>query len=539
MARKKRQRWALLSVSDKKDIAMAAQRLLKQGIKLLASGGTARAIREAGFEVTDVAALTGKEAILGHRVVTLSGEVHAGLLARHWVDADLQDMEKFGLPYIDILVSSLYPMEAVIADRKATEADVIENTDIGGPCLLRSAAKGRRIIITDPSQYDEVLSWLEAGEQDHENVVRRMAADAEYIASCYSLASAGYISQGEVAGFIGRRKLVCKYGENPYQSPAALYALRGNDPLGVHRFRRVFGMDPSYNNLIDVERLLQSMTHVAATYDLNYGRIPFIAIAVKHGNACGAACALRPDEAISKMVEGDMRALLGGVVMTNFTLNARLAELLLTHGVAQGRRILDGVVVPGIAEDAVAMFSRKEDKCRVLVNEELGALDAHSLDTAPRFRYVRDGFVLEPNYTYLLNLEQMGLERDDPLREREELALAKAICDTSNSNTIAITQPFKGGAMLIGNGAGQQDRVTAAQFAVLRARNAKHPTRGGFAASDGFFPDPDGPLVLAKAGVSDVAAPTGSIKDEAVRAACEEAGIFLHLVPDSRGFYGH
>ncbi len=546
MSRKKRKRWALISVYYKTGVVELARRLIRLGFSILASGGTARTLQEAGIKVTDVAELVGGEAILGHRVVTLSREVHAGLLAQ-WIDEDIIQMELLGLPYIDLVVSNLYPMIEVIAQEDATEELVIEKTDIGGPCLLRSAAKGRRIIITDPSQYDQILSWLEAGEQDRENVIRKMAANSEYIATRYSLASTDYISAGEMTGIVGRQKAVCRYGENAPQAPAALYSVEGKDPLAIDRFRLVFGAPPSFNNFCDVDRLLQTMTHAVAAFDLNRGRIPFVAIGAKHGNPCGAAFSRKPDEAITKMAEGDKRALFGGLVMTNFVLNSRLAELLLTHGMGGGRQLLDGVVVPGITEDAMRMFGRKGDKCRVLVNEELGALNAGSLDPAPRIRYVRGGFLRQPNYDYVLRFDDPELVltslHEDPynIGHEDALLLAWAIAATSNSNTITLVQLFEGGAMLIGNGVGQQDRVTAAEFAVRRARNAKHPTLGAVAVSDSFFPDPDGAKVLAKAGVSVIFASSGSIKDNDVRAACQEAGITFYQLPDPkcRGFFGH
>jgi phosphoribosylaminoimidazolecarboxamide formyltransferase/IMP cyclohydrolase len=542
MARKKRKRWALISVYDKTGVVELARRLIKLGFSILASGGTARTLREAGIEVTDVAELTGREAILGHRVVTLSGEVHAGLLAR-WIDADITDMEKFGLRYIDLVVSNLYPMTEVIAQEDATEEKVTENTDIGGPCLLRSAAKGRRIIITDPSEYEKVLAWLEAGELDRDNVVRKMAATAEYINSCYTLASAGFISKGEVAGFIGRRKLVCKYGENPWQAEAALYSFGLLDPLAVDRFKLVFGTDASFNNIRDVDRLLQTLTHMVAVFLRNRNWAPYAAVACKHGNPCGAAVAKTPDEALRKMVAGDTRAIMGGLVMVNFVINRRLAEILLTHLMpSEGRRVLDGVIAPAITEDALELFKRKGDKCRVLVNPELGALDADSLDTAPRFVYVRGGFLMQPNYTYIPDINDPELECSAEIateEQEDDLLLASAIGSTSNSNTVTLVH----GGMLIGNGTGQQDRYLACMVAVLRAKEAGHKKliKKAVAYSDSFFPFDDGPEVLTDAGIEAIFASSGSVRDVEVRDFCRRKGIAFYQLPDSkcRGFYGH
>ena len=213
---------ALLSVFNKVGIVDFAQGLLNlhQGWELLASGGTARALAEAGIPVTDVATVVG-DPILGHRVVTLSREIHAGLISGPEHEAELAAL---GIRRIDLLCVDLYPLEQAIADRNATEKSVLEKTDIGGPAMLRSAAKGRRIIIVESDGCENILGWLRDGRPNEAQMLRQMAAAAEAYVASYCLASARFLSSGEFNGIIGRREFICAYGENRWQLPAGLYA---------------------------------------------------------------------------------------------------------------------------------------------------------------------------------------------------------------------------------------------------------------------------------------------------------------------------
>ena len=330
----------------------------------------------------------------------------------------------------------------------------------------------------------------------------------------------------------------CKYGENAYQSPAALYTNGQDDPLGLDKFKLIAGAPLSYNNYCDLDRLLQTMTHIAATFDINRGYVPLIAIGVKHGNACGAGISNDPGRAIEKMVTGDRQALFGGLVMVNFSINTEEAELLLTHE-ANGRRLLDGIIAPEFSSDAVEMLKRKGDKCRFVVNPELTKLNRDSLDSAPIFRYVRGGYLVQPNYTYIFNLGDPAVKKYGKITEAEEnnMLLAKAICDTSNSNTITLVSNVQ----LLANGVGQQSRVNGAELAISLANNNGHVLKNSIAASDSFFPFTDGPRMLATAGVKAIIGTSGSVKDEEVIAFCQSDDIVLYLIPDTkgRGFFNH
>jgi phosphoribosylaminoimidazolecarboxamide formyltransferase/IMP cyclohydrolase len=348
-------------------------------------------------------------------------------------------------------------------------------------------------------------------------------------------------SPSESVNISAKLTLTCKYGENGYQVPAALYSSGTDDPLGLDKFRIVAGTDPSYNNLTDLDRLVQTVTHIAAGFDMNRGKVPHIAVGVKHGNPCGAAVSFdNPVGAAQKMVVGDPLAIFGGLVMLNYRVTEEIAEALITFDMPDGvRRVLDGIIAPGFDEDAVGMFKRKGDKCRLLENPELEKLGKDSLDGAPRFRHVRGGLLHQPNYTFVLDLKDGDLEKHGHATEQQEndMLLAKAIGDTSNSNTVTIVKNGK----LIANGVGQQARVRGAKLAVNLTTYSEHEVEGSTASSDSFFPFTDGVEVLAEAGVKAIVATSGSVKDSDIVKYCDSQGIALYHIPDkkARGFFGH
>jgi len=355
-------------------------------------------------------------------------------------------------------------------------------------------------------------------------------------------------SDGAIDGFLGTRTAICKYGENAWQTPAALYSSGSDDPLALDKFEVIAGTPPSYNNWCDLDRMLQTATHMAAGLQW----MVLGAVAVKHGNPCGAAASVnswglaeRKDEieTIKKMLDGDKRAIFGGLVMTTFEIDEELADILLTHGMENGRRLLDGIVAPSFTSGAIHALKRKSDKCRFIMNTALKGLKRDSLDTTDRFQYVRGGFLRQPNYTFVPP-ENLFYHREPPLAEQkipnEDFVnglLAWAIGSTSNSNTITLVKD----GMLIGNGVGQQDRVGCCELAIKRARDAGHSTQNAVAYSDSFFPFPDGPQLLIDAGVRAILTTSGSVNDDKTRKVCEDAGVRLYMLPDAeaRGFFGH
>ncbi|MDA0178944.1 hypothetical protein OJ997_01460 [Solirubrobacter phytolaccae] len=325
----------------------------------------------------------------------------------------------------------------------------------------------------------------------------------------------------------------CAYGENAAQAPASLNASESADPLALANFVQVEGAAPSFNNLVDVDRQLQTITHMAAALD---GRGLAFAVGSKHGNACGAAAAATPADAIKRMLEGDLRAIFGGCVMLGFEVGAAEAELLLSHE-SPTRRLLDLISAASFTEEAIELLARKHGKCRLLANPALGTLNKDSLDTAPRQRYVRGGFLEQPNYTFVLDLDEAEITGELTDAQKDDLLLAWAVGATSNSNTITLVRD----GALIGNGVGQQDRVSCCALALTRARDAGHAIPGAVAYSDSFFPFPDAPETLLEAGVSAVFATSGSVRDDQVREAFTKADVPFAQLPDklARGFYGH
>ncbi len=549
---------ALLSVYDKTGIADFARGLTDLGWKIYASGGTAKAIAERGITVTDVADLVGGEAILGHRVVTLSREISAGLLADRTSKEDVTEMEQLGLPIIDLVCVDLYPLEEAIAKVGASKADIVKQTDIGGPTMLRSAAKGRRVVIAHPAQRQPVLDWLRDGCPDGEKFLDELVAQAEYEVARYVWTSAHYHGGTQFSGSVAALNGPTKYGENPQQAEAGFYADNrvAVDPLGLDQFEHVQGMERSFVNMTDIDRLLQTVTHIAAGFERNLDSVPAIAVGVKHGNACGAGAADSPVEAVKKMLEGDTRAIFGGVVMVNAEIDKELAETLMHHAMDGGQtRLLDGVIGASVTPEALEILSR--NKLRVVINPALAKLNAASLDSQRRLRPVRGGLLEQPNYDFVLDLKADYMQQHGELsdQQKQDLILGWAIGSTSNSNTITLVK----NGQLIGNGVGQQDRVGAGQLALTRSTIAlpdleaqgdklvlkvtleKAKLAGAAAYSDSFFPFPDGPGLLAKAGIKAILASSGSVADETVIKSLTDQGVSVLLVPDKlgRGFYLH
>lgn len=341
--------------------------------------------------------------------------------------------------------------------------------------------------------------------------------------------------------FSGEHVTTPKYGENAHQHSAGLFADPSNDdPLAIHKFERQEGSPPSYNNLADVDRLLQTATHIAAGFAKNELAVPFIALGAKHGNMCGVGVSSDPLEATKKMLDGDPIAIFGGSTMLDFDLDKDVTQTLLTHNVEQGKRLLDVVVAPGVYKSVLNSMQRKGGKLRILTNPALAELDADSLDTAERVRYVRGGLLVQENYLYVPDFnsaEWRAANPDMSEQEKRDIIVAWGVGCTSTSNTITLVKD----GQLIGNGVGQQDRVSAANLAISRAERSGHSTEGATAYSDSFFPFPDGPQTLMEAGIDTVFTTTGSIRDDEALAPFRKNGVAVFTAPDpqARGFYGH
>jgi phosphoribosylaminoimidazolecarboxamide formyltransferase/IMP cyclohydrolase len=486
-------------------------------------------------------------AILSHRVVTLHPKIHGGLLALNTAE-HLAELEKYKIPWIDMVCCDLYPLENEVNNPDASRESVIEKTDIGGPTMLRSGAKGGRITICDVSDRMKVIEWLKKGEPDSEEFINKLRAKTEIIISKYCLFSSKYHSEGGYTGLLGERKIGCAYGENAYQRPATLYRNLNvtEEPLALHNWKLVAGNPMSYNNLCDLDRMMQTMTHIGAGFEKNFSSIPHIAIGAKHGNACGAAVGDDGLEAIDKMLQGDLRAIFGGSVMLNFNVDEKFADELIHKYAGENRRLLDIVAATSFSAEAVEILSRKKGKCRLLTNPAIEKAGQSSLDLTSRFRYVRGGFLTQPNYTFVPKLGNKVAVKD--------ILLAWAIGCTSNSNTITIIKDGR----LFGNGVGQQDRVGAAKLAIFRADEAatfagtkdlkaddskmiQVDLKNAVAYSDSFFPFTDAVEVLINRGIKTIFSTSGSVNDEKIIELCKSKNVNLIMMPDAeaRGFYQH
>ena len=412
------QRTALISVYNKDGIVEFARGLLAEGFQVLSSGGTARCLQEGGVSVTDVAEVTGMKPVLDHRVVTLHHKIHGGLLALP-THAHRAELAAMGAPWIDLVCCDLYPLEEEIANPKATRESVIDKTDIGGPTLLRAAAKGRRIVVCDVPSRQRVLTWLAAGCPEEDRFITEHCAIAEARVAEYGLASARYHAAGGIDGMVGRRVQILRYGENPFQE-AAFYAV-GDHPLAFHHFHQVGGTDPIIN-ATDLDRACRTMVNIAmALEDNGLQDHTDIAIAVKHGNPCGVGVGRNMADALTRMIDGDRMAIFGAVVLTNFPITEERARMLREYGMEEGKfRLLDGVITPAVSSGVCEVLERKGGKCRVLVNRSLGNLNRRMLPRV-QYRSTLGGFLRQEGEPFVLFLDDERMERQGDLTPQQHM----------------------------------------------------------------------------------------------------------------------
>ncbi len=501
-------RLALLGVDDKRGLADFASGLVRLGFELLATGGTERALRGAGLPVTAVSEFTGSEEILDGRVKTLHPKIHAGILARRQRQADMATLERLGYRPLDLVAVNLYPF-AEVAASGAGESELLEAIDIGGPTLLRAAAKNYASVlcVSSPDQYPTVLEALAAGEVSLE-ARRQLAAAVFQLTSSYDalvaerLAGAGGDAPWpDRLAFGGRLSRPLRYGENPHQ-PGALY-LRGPAPQGLAGARQLQGDELSYTNWLDADsawRLVRSLSRAGAA----------AAVLVKHTNPCGAALGEDAERAFERARECDPRSAYGGVVALD-------AELDLAAARALGRRFLELVLAPSVSPEAAAQLAQK-GRLRVL---ELGP---PTEEEALEVRSIEGGLLVQvPDPLRDRGSEPRVVSRRQPSpEERRQLELAWQLVRGVKSNAIVLFRDDQA----VGIGAGQMSRVEAIELATARAGER---ARGSALASDGFFPMADNVEAAARAGVSALVHPGGSKHDPEVVAAADALGLALVL----------
>jgi phosphoribosylaminoimidazolecarboxamide formyltransferase/IMP cyclohydrolase len=497
---------ALLSVSDKTGLAAFARGLHRLGYDLFATGSTLQAIQEAALDVQPVSELTGFPEMMDGRIKTLHPGVHAGILARRDRREHMEALEDHGLRQIDLVCCNLYPFVDTVLRPDVTFEDAIEQIDIGGPAMIRAAAKNHDsvVVVVRPQRYSEVLGALNEGTLDLE-ARRRLAAEAFAHTSAYDAWIAAYLRKGVRNGFppemtvAGLLAQPLKYGENEHQK-AAFYRL-GPDPGGLGGAAQVQGAPPGFNNIQDASAAIQLVTDYA---------LPAAAI-VKHMNPCGLAVADDIATAYRMAYECDKVSAFGGVVALNRPLDRATAEQVV-------RIVTHVVIAPEVLDEAKDVLARRKNMIVLAADRPKQGLFDYEVRSVP------GGFLVQDwdRAAFDRSASRTATRRAPTEAEWEQLSFAWVAVKHVKSNAIVL---FKDGAA-VGVGAGQMSRVEAVQLAVQRAGDR---SRGAVMASDAFFPFADGLEVAIRAGVTAVIQPGGSLKDSEVVAAADAAGIAMVL----------
>ncbi len=508
---------ALLSVSDKQDLIPLAQGLLRHGYRLISSGGTAAALAAAGVPVTKVAEHTGAPEILGGRVKTLHPRIHGGILARRSDPSHQADLAAQGIDPIDVVVVNLYPFRQTVADPAVAFDTAIENIDIGGPAMVRASAKNHAdvAVLTDPAQYPDFLAALDAGAVDA-SLRRRLALAAFQHTADYDAAIAAWLGQrleadsgsaaGPSAGAPPLRlelpaRQTLRYGENPHQQ-ATWHSTADGGWGGASQLQ---GKELSYNNLLDLDAALATVRE----FGYGPGSQP-AAVVVKHTNPCGVATGNGTADALTRALDADRVSAFGGIVALNTPVDAATAAQLTSL-------FLECVVAPAFDAEARSQLATKAN-LRLL---EL-APDAITRASRQQLRTVLGGVLVQDldDQPVDESVWQVVSARQPSTTELDDLRFAWKLVRHVRSNAITVA---KGGQSL-GIGAGQMNRVGAAQLALAAAGDR---TMGAVLASDGFFPFDDTVRLAASHGITAVIHPGGSVRDKDSIAACDELGLAM------------
>ncbi|MDR1936527.1 MAG: bifunctional phosphoribosylaminoimidazolecarboxamide formyltransferase/IMP cyclohydrolase [Candidatus Accumulibacter sp.] len=517
-------RQALISVSDKRGAREFAQGLAAQGVKLLSTGGTARLLRDAGLAVSEIGDYTGFPEMLDGRVKTLHPKVHGGILARRDSPGQMAAIDRHGIPAIDLVCVNLYPFAAAVAKPGATLEEAIENIDIGGPAMLRSAAKNYAgvAVVADPDDYPALLDEMREGGGALTLATRFALArkafthTARYdgmIANWLTGLDAGVeAASGEAAPspsiFPERLQLAfdrveaLRYGENSHQR-AAFYRDAAPVAGGIAAHTQLQGKELSYNNIADADAAWECVK----TFDAP------ACVIVKHANPCGAAIDASLPGAYEKAFKTDPASAFGGIVAFNSEVGADVVKAM-----SERKHFVEVLIAPAFTGEAKALLAAKAN-LRVLavpLSRQLNALE---------FKRVGGGLLAQTADAF--NVQADGLKvvtrRAPSARQVEDLVFANRVAKFVKSNAIV----FCAGGMTLGIGAGQMSRVDSTRIAVMKARHAGLPLAASCVASDAFFPFRDGLDVLAEAGAQAVIQPGGSVRDEEVIAAADEHGIAM------------
>jgi len=512
-------RRALLSVSDKTGLIDLGRALSDRGVELLSTGGSAAALRDAGLAVRDVADVTGYPEMMDGRVKTLHPAVHGGLLALRDNDEHLAAMDKHNIGAIDLLVVNLYPFEAALA-RGAGYDEMIENIDIGGPAMIRAAAKNHAFVnvVVDVADYDALLAELDASDGATSFGFRQTLAQTAYARTAAYDAAVSTWMAAAIGNAVPRRKAVAgtlaqtlRYGENPHQ--AAAFYVDGSDRPGVATAQQHQGKELSYNNINDTDAAFE----LVSEFDPKDG--PAVAI-IKHANPCGVARGATLAEAYQKAFECDQTSAFGGIIALNGELDAQTAEAI--TGI-----FTEVVIAPSVTDEAKAMFAAKKN-LRLLTTGGL----ADPMAVAETIRQVSGGYLMQNKDNGFISAGDLKVVTKVKPTDAQmaDLLFAWKVAKHVKSNAIVYV---KDGAT-VGVGAGQMSRVDSALIAAKKAERMAEAlglpaplTIGSAVASDAFFPFADGLLEAAAAGASSVIQPGGSMRDDEVIAAADEAGLAM------------
>jgi len=509
---------ALISVHDKTGVVDLARGLAALGAEIISTGGTARLLRESGIAVVDVAEVTGFPEMLDGRVKTLHPKVHGGLLARRELPEHVAALERHGIRPIDLVAVTLYPFEQTVAKAGVTLEEAIENIDIGGPSMIRGAAKNHThvAVLTDPAQYGPVLDELRKSDGALSDETRfRLAAEAFRRTAQYDAAIAAYLrdpgaaARPAAAGFPERlaidgvRVQSLRYGENPHQ--AAAFYREATGPFGLSAAAQLHGPELSYNNLLDWSAALGLLLEFDDP----------AAVVIKHTNPCGVALGAGAGEAIRRAKACDPVSIYGGIVGLNRTVDLEVVKEL--SGI-----LLEILFAPAYEPDALEEIRRTKKKCRVF---QLPCARRDYPARPQELRSVWGGVLLQE--ADLVDLDPGALKvvsrRAPSAAELSALRFAWRVSKHAKSNAIVLAAAEQ----VVGVGAGQMNRVDSARLAVMRARELGLETKGSVCASDAFFPFRDGLDVVAEAGATAVIHPGGSLRDAEVVAAADQHGMAM------------
>jgi phosphoribosylaminoimidazolecarboxamide formyltransferase / IMP cyclohydrolase len=508
---------ALLSVSDKRGIVELGRELVALGWEIVSTGGTAEALRQAGIPVIPIEQVTGFPEMMDGRVKTLHPKVHGGLLARRAHPGDRAALAAHGITPIDLVVVNLYPFRETVAQPGVAFEQAIEQIDIGGPSMLRSAAKNHQdvLVVVDPDDYPVVIAALKTGSLTpgaSPGLRQDLAAKVFAHTAAYDAAIHGYLSQNapgwpERVTLALERRQELRYGENPHQA-AALYAAA--EP-GIRDLAQLSGKELSFNNLLDVDAGLLAVAPWSAGGGGGGGDRAACAI-IKHTTPCGIALGRAPREAYERALATDRTSAFGSVIAFNVAVDRPTAE-------AMRELFVEVVVAPAFADDAVQVFREKKN-LRVV---RLAAAEAGGWD----WKRIRGGFLAQQRSRIGLVMDETGwkvvTKRPPSDVEWRDLRFAWAAVGAVKSNAVLLARD----EAAIGIGAGQTSRVDASFLAIHKARQQGHDPAGAVLASDAFFPFADGVEEAARAGVRAIIQPGGSVKDAEVVAAADQAGVAM------------